>query len=57
MDRSNSTTSKPVFFEAVYYDQKTRDAFEAFLASEYNLEPWYEKIKKFTSKIGTLSKK
>ena len=32
--------STPSMLEAVYYDKKLRDAFETFLQTEYNLEPW-----------------
>eukprot|EP01080_Neovahlkampfia_damariscottae_P009161 gene9161-1249_t len=30
----------PSMLEAVYYDSKLREAYETFLATEYNLEPW-----------------
>eukprot|EP01080_Neovahlkampfia_damariscottae_P007036 gene7036-11201_t len=46
MQECRNLNNKPLFFEAVYYDRNTREAFEEFLASEYNLEPW-EFIKEF----------
>jgi hypothetical protein len=41
----NVKTTTPSMFEGIYYDKKLREAFENFLASEFNKEPWLEILK------------
>jgi len=36
----NMKVANSSLFEAIKYDSKTRDAFENFLKSEFNIEPW-----------------